>query len=133
MEAGNYMKFVLDDLISKKLKDYLLLQDGINNIEISNNNFLTILNIEHNEKITPEIVLKLIELVQENKYPILYEFDKGTKGNFKTLKYTIDDMCCEYCYRGLIMDLFENEKVKSIKSNFNYYKPAYNIEFIKNL
>ena len=49
---------------------------------------------------------------------------------FKTLKYTIDDMCCDYCYRGLVMDLFENKKIKSVKSNYNYKMLAFNIEFI---
>ena len=28
------------------------------------------------------------------------------------------------------MDLFENDKVKSVKSNFDYKKPAFDIEFI---
>ena len=28
------------------------------------------------------------------------------------------------------MDLFENENVKSVKSNFDYKNPAFNIEFI---
>ena len=39
-------------------------------------------------------------------------------------------MCCDYCYRGLIMDLFENENIKSVKSNFDFNMPAYNIQFI---
>ena len=28
------------------------------------------------------------------------------------------------------MDLFDNKKIKSVKSNFDYYKSAFNIEFI---
>ena len=39
-------------------------------------------------------------------------------------------MCCEYCYMGLVMDLFENDKIKSVKSNFDFNKPAFNIEFL---
>ena len=38
-------------------------------------------------------------------------------------------MCCDYCYRNLVMDLFENERIKSVKSNYDYNKPAFNIEF----
>lgn len=74
--------------------------------------------------------MKYIELFQKNKYSILFEFDKGTIGDCRLLKYTIDDMCCEYCYKGLIMDLFENEKIKSVKSNFDFNKPAFDIEFL---
>jgi len=64
------------------------------------------------------------------KYTRNFEFDKEEKNESKVLKYTIDDMCCEYCYKGLVMDLFENEKIKSVKSNFDFNKPAFNIDFI---
>ena len=74
--------------------------------------------------------MKHIELFQECNYSLLSEFDKGTIGNFKILKYTIDDMCCHYCYRNLVMDLFENKKIKSVKSNFDYNKSPFNIKFI---
>ena len=124
------MKLILDDLINKELKEYLLEQDGINNVIVSNKEFLTTLNIDYDKRITPEIIMKHIELFQKNKYSILFEFDKGTIGDFRILKYTIDDICCEYCYKGLIKDLFENEKIKSVKSNFDYNKPNFDIEFI---
>ena len=124
------MKLVLDDLINDELKEYLLFQEGITYVDIDRKDLFTILNIEYNEKTTPEIIFKYIELFQKNKYSILFEFDKNTKSNYKTIKYIIDDMCCEYCYKGLVMDLFENKKIKAVKSNFDYYKPAFNVEFI---
>jgi len=124
------MKLILDDLINKELKEYLLEQDGINNVIVSNKEFLTTLNIDYDKRITPEIIMKHIELFQKNKYSILFEFDKGTIGDFRILKYTIDDICCEYCYKGLIKDLFENEKIKSVKSNFDYNKSNFDIDFI---
>ena len=124
------MKLVLDDFIDDELRVYLLMQDGINEIDINKQDFLTILNIKYNKTTTPEIIMKYIELFQNNKYSILVEFDKMTSNDFKVLKYTIDDMCCEYCYKGLVMDLFDNRKIKSVKSNFDYHMPAFNVEFI---
>ena len=124
------MKLILDDLINIELKDYLLMQDGITSVEFNKKDFLTILDIEYNNKTNPNIIMKYIELFQNNKYSILFEFDRGTFGNYKILNYTIDDMCCEYCYKYLVMRLFENDKIKSVKSNFDYHMPAYNIEFI---
>ena len=124
------MILVLDDLISLELKEYLLTQDGINDVECNDNSFLTEVKIDYNELITPEIIFKYIKLFQNKKYSILVEFDKGIKGKFNTLKYIVDDMCCEYCYKGFVEDLFENENIKSIKSNFDFNKPAFNIEFI---
>ena len=123
------MKLIIDDLVNEELKEYLLTQDGIDSVVIDKEKYLITLNIEHNKKTTPEIIMKYIELFQKNKYSILFEFDKGTTGNFKVLKYIIDDMCCEYCYRGLVMDLFENKKIKSVKSNFNN-SAVFDIKFI---
>ena len=124
------MKLVSDDFINKEIKEYLLTQEGIIDVELNENHNLTTLDIKYNENINPNIILKYIELFQNRQYSILFEFDKNTKGNFNVLEYVIDDMCCDYCYRRLVTDLFENEHIKSVKSNFNYQMPAYNIKFI---
>jgi len=39
-------------------------------------------------------------------------------------------MCCDYCYMRLVMDLFENDKIKSVKSNYDFKAHYSNIEFI---
>ena len=124
------MKLVLDDTVSSELKEYLLMQDGITKVELNNKSFLVTLNIEYNKNITPSIIMKYIELFQKNTYSTLYEFDKGISGNYKVLNYTIDDICCDYCYKGLLMDLFENEKIKSVKSNYDYNKATFDVDFI---
>ena len=74
--------------------------------------------------------MKYIELLPEHNDSILYEFDKGVTDNFKTLKYRVDDMCCNYCYSRLVMDLFENKNIKSVKSNFDCKKHVFDIEFV---
>ena len=124
------MKLILDDLINKELEDYLLSQEGIINVDLNNNSFLTEINIKFNNKTNPIIIMKYIELFQKYKYSVLVEFDKGYIGNFKTLKYVVKDMCCDYCYKDLVKKLFDNELIKSVKSNFDFNKPAFNIEFI---
>ena len=70
------MKLILDDFISDELKQYLSLQDGITNVRINEQDLLTVVNIDYNKKITPEIIMKHIELFQKNEPPILFEFDK---------------------------------------------------------
>ncbi len=120
----------LDCTINPELKDFLLSQQGITDVEINNEDYFIKLNIKFNEKTTPNIVMKYIELFEEHKYSNLVEFDKEYKGKIKKLKYIIDDMCCEYCYMGLVMDLFENDRIKSVRSNFDFRASAFNIEFI---
>ena len=53
------------------------------------------------------------------KIPSLLSFNKYPK--FETSNYTItrDDLCCEYCYKGAIDDLFEIEGIEMAKGNFN--------------
>ncbi len=73
------------------------------------------------------------------KIPSILSFDKYPK--FKTSNYIIirDDLCCEYCYKGAIEDLFEVEGIETAKGNFNedYFeeceKITINIEYNPNL
>ena len=123
------MEIKLDGIINPEIKDFLLTQEGITNVEIDYDDYFIKLDIKFNEKTNPNIVMKYIELFEKYKYSNLLEFNKEYQGKTKILKYIVDDMCCEYCYMGLVMDLFENDKIKSVKSNFDFKMPAFNIEF----
>ena len=124
------MKLIFSAILNPELKEYLLTQNGVVSVDFTLNDLMTEANIEFSEGTNPIIIMKHIELFQKYKYPCLFEFDKGNKGNFKTLKYVVDEICCEYCFHGLIMDLFENEKIKSVTSNFDLAKRTINTEII---
>lgn len=124
------MEIKLDSTVNPELKDFLLSQEGIINVEINYDNYFIKLNIKLNEKTNPSIVMKYIELFEKYKYSNLVEFNKEDNKKSKILKYIIDDMCCEFCYKDLVMELFKNDKIKSVKSNFDLNKPTVNIEFI---
>ena len=123
------MQIKLDGIVNPELRDFLLGQEGITDVEINYDDYFIKLKIVLNEKTSPKIVMKYIELFEKYKYSNLVEFNKDYERKTKILKYIVDDMCCEYCYMGLVMDLFENDKIKSVKSNFDFDKPAFNIEF----
>jgi len=124
------MELLIDDSLDDEIKDFLLSLDGVVKVDLNREDYISRLNIDFNNKTNHIIIMKFIELFQKYNYSQLLEFDKGYGGNYKVLKYTINDMCCEYCYKGLVMDLFENNMIKSVKSNFEFNKPVYNIEFI---
>ena len=124
------MEIKLDGIVNPELREFLLSQEGITDVEIDYDNYFIKLNIKLNEKTTPNIVMKYIELFEKSKYSNLVEFNKNFNNKSKTLKYVIDDMCCEFCYKDLVMELFKNDKIKSVKSNYDFNKSAYNIEFI---
>lgn len=124
------MRLLLDDNLNDEIKEYLLSQEGIKKIEIKKEDFISEVNIKHNNKISPLIIMKYIDLFQQNKYSTLLEFNKELDIETKTLKYIVDDICCEYCYKGLVMTLFENKFINSVKSNFDFHKSAFDVELI---
>ena len=124
------MKIKLDKIVYLELKEYLLSQDGITYVDINYDGYYIEVNVKYNKKTNLILVMKYIELFQNYKSSCLVEFDKEYEESTKTLKYIIKDMCCEHCYNALVMNLFENNKVKSVKSNFDIEKGFFNIEFI---
>ena len=124
------MEIVLDDICNNNLKNYLLSQDGIKGVEIIVKDFLSTLRIDYETEITTLIILKHINIYLNTKYPIIVNFDKDSKIKLKSLKYLVDDMCCEWCYKSLVRALFDNQFIKSVKTNFEFDEPAFNIEFV---
>lgn len=78
---------------------------------------------------SPLIIMKHIDLFRQNKYPILLEFNKGLKEKNKLLKYVVDDICCEYCYKSLVNDLFEKQFINSVKSNADFHGSVFEVYF----
>ena len=122
------MKLYLDDIFDLEIKEYLLKQNGIENVLITNRNFISEIDITCNEEVTSAIIAKYIQLYLNIKFSFLLEFDKKVNYGIKKLTYVIDDMCCEYCYKALVTELFINENIKSFRSNFDITKPLINIK-----
>lgn len=124
------MKLILDDIFDKEMKKYLLSQDGIISVDIEAKDFISEVNVKYNNNVTPLMALKYIDIYQKNDFTTILGFDKEQAYDCNELTYIVDDMCCEYCYKGLIQGLFENEFINSVKSNFDFSKPAFNIELV---
>lgn len=124
------MKLLLDAVLKEEIKEYLLSQEGINEVEIKRIDFRSEINIKHDNKISPIIIMKYIQLFEQVEHSELLEFNKELNKETKILKYLVDDICCEYCYKGLIMELFENKFINSVKSNFDFYKSVFEVELI---
>lgn len=124
------MKIILDGILDLELRGYLLSQEGIDDVDIIVKDFISEISIKFNKKITPLIIMKYIDLFQKNQCSTMLSFKKDESNDFNILKYNVKNMCCEYCYKGLIYDLFENEFINSVKSNFDFYKSKFDIELI---
>lgn len=127
--SDNMLKLVFNDFIGDELKEYLSVQEGIISVTTSSENEGVCLNIEYDNNITPEMIYSFIVLFKKYNNSYLFKFDKGLEGSFKTYTHIVEDMCCEYCYMNFVEELFKNENIKSITSNYVIGGDASNINF----
>ena len=114
---------IIDKPYHNELKDYLISLKGINDVKISNDNYLEV-NINYDNKIIDDkIILKEIYLFLDiyninKEIPSLLGFNKY-KDNVSKYETTIKDACCEYCLMGFIEDLYEKDGIISVKTNYH--------------
>lgn len=66
IRGAHYMEIKLYGTVSLEIKDFLLSQEGITDVEISYDKAFAKLKIELNKKINPNIVMGYIELYEKN-------------------------------------------------------------------
>lgn len=102
-----------------EVKDYLLSVDGIKEVNITLENKKDIIDIVYDGKKTNyKLVLKEIELFAgKSSSHYLCSFNKHME-NTKTHIYKNANICCEYCFEDMIMELFKCENVNSFESTY---------------
>lgn len=105
-----------------ELEEYLMSQKGIEKIFIKNEEHLEI-NIKYNPNlITSNIIKKEILLfVDSLNIPSLLAFDKHPTTKISEYLIIRPDICCDFCYKGAIEDLFEIAGIEKVSSNYNDY------------
>lgn len=114
------LTIVIDAWGHKELKEYLMSLNGILDVRIKDDEQLEVYLKYDSNLITPKIIkMEILLFLNIAKIPSILSFDKYPK--FKTSNYTIirDDLCCEFCFKGAIDDLFEIEGIEKVESNFN--------------
>lgn len=106
-----------------ELDKYLKELNGINEVTIEYNEeiFAPIFNITYDRNIiSPQVIFLEIEAyLNLHKYPCLISFDKYHTG--EVIEYKIKtNICCEFCLKITIEDLFEIDGI--VKADCNYEK-----------
>ena len=104
----------------KELRKYLMSLKGILDVKVEDDDLLVIYLKYDCNVITPKMIKNEILLFLDiMKVPSIYSFDKCFK--VKTSIYTIirDDLCCEWCFKEAIEDLFDIDGIEKVESNFN--------------
>lgn len=120
------LTIIVDDCGHKELKSYLMSLKGILNVNIENEDQL-IIYIKYNpDLITSEIIkMEILLFLDILNRPSILAFDKHPDIKTSVYKIIRDDICCDYCLKGAIEDLFGIEGIEKVESNFseeNYIK-----------
>lgn len=122
----NELTIVIDHLGDDELKDYLMSLKGILQVIVKKDERLKIYIKYNSDLITLKIIkMEILLFLDIIKIPSIIAFDKHT--TVKTSDYEISrcDICCEYCLKGAIEELFEIAGIEKVETNFyknNYYQ-----------
>ena len=114
------MNIEYSDFLNKDLVNYLLSLQGVTNANLNIDN--NVISVEYDSSIISLKVLKTEILLYLDivKIPSIISFDKHSKNNIKKDVIVIKDLCCEYCLKGMIDDLFNIDGIESAYSDFDY-------------
>lgn len=110
-------------LDEKNIKEYLSSLKGVLKVHISESK--EELHIKYNASLTCATILKLEILLFNSslKIPSIIAFNKHSKNNLQEAAIVIKDICCEYCFKHMIEELFLVEGIISAYSDYgNNYK-----------
>lgn len=104
--------------LDKELKEYLLSLNGIHNVELENET----INIKYSpEVITIKIIkLEIVTFIDVLKTPSVISFDKHSNNTLIKTNIIIKDLCCEYCLKGMIEELFLINGIEKVDTDFDY-------------
>lgn len=119
MQEVNF-KFDFDNvMISNDFSDYFLSLKGIKDIKYKNDDYLEI-TIQYTNDISLERIKLELELYFNIlNIPEMLSFDKHIKKDLKKEKIVVKDICCEYCIKGTIEDLFDTNGIVSAYTNYD--------------
>lgn len=117
------LTIIIDHWGHKELKEYLMSLNGILDVIIKNGEPLEIYVKYNSNLITPKIIrLEILLFLDILKTPSILAFDKHSTMEMPEYKIIRNGICCEYCLKGAIEDLFEIDGIEKVESNFNKEK-----------
>lgn len=114
------LKIEYSDFLDEELNKYLSSLNGVlfSKVDMEKNEIY----VEYDSSIISIKILKMEIILYLNikNTPSIVSFDKHFENNIKKDIIIVDDLCCEYCLKGMIEDLFEYDAIKSAYTDFNY-------------
>ena len=104
-----------------KLKEHLLSLNGILDVAITiiKKQELLEIYIKYDYNLITSNIIKN-EISSFFVIPVILAFDKHPTGEIANYKMIRDDLCCEFCFKGVISKLFEIEGIQQVESDLEY-------------
>lgn len=105
----------------KELKEYLVSLNGILEVEITNIDDLKIyVKYDSNLINLKTIKMEILLFLDVIKIPSIISFNKHSKNSLSKYTIIIENLCCEYCFKGMIEELLVTDGIESAYSDFDY-------------
>ena len=106
------LSFVFDFFLNREIKEYLFTIPGVIDVNIHHRTLM----IEYdNQKLSDYILcMEVFLFLDIFKRPSLISFDKHANKELLSYCMKITDICCEYCLKGMLDELFLTNGVISV-------------------
>lgn len=109
----------LDFWLDYELENYLLTYKGIIKVEIDDIRNEIHIVYDNNLIDFKTIKTKILLFLKSLNIPSFIAFDKHSKNKLIKYDIVIKDLCCEYCLKGMIQDLFDTDGIEKVYCNYD--------------
>lgn len=106
--------------IDEEFNTYMLDFNGIEEVKIDPDTLDIYVKYDDNKISINRIKLEAMFFLGLNTIPSLLAFNKHSKEQLKEAIITIESLCCEYCFRGMIEELLAIDGIDKAASNYDY-------------
>ena len=109
----------VNDLFQPDMCEYLRPLNGVKIVKIDNEKERV--EVSFDEKLTSFKIIKYEVYIYLSilNFPSLIYFDKHSSNKLTKYDLVIKDLCCEYCLKGMMEDLFDIEGIEKADCNFD--------------
>lgn len=121
----------VDNVFLNEIDVYLLSLKGIEKVKVDYDN--NEIYIKYDDKIITLNILKMeiLSYLELLNIPSIISFNMHSKNKLVDYELIINDLCCEYCLKGIIEELLLITGIDFVGSNFDYKNKKNVLIYIK--
>ena len=106
--------------IDEEFNMYMLDFNGVEEVKVDNEKLDIYIKYDETKISINRVKLECFLFLGINTIPSLLAFNKHYKQKLEDDIIVINDLCCEYCLKGMIEELLMNEGISKASSDYDY-------------